>query len=239
MLTLEGLVCGYGPFVAVHGLDLVVPPAGVVALVGANGAGKSSTIMAVAGHVQVLEGTIRLDGEDITRLPARERLRRGIALSPEGRKLFPDLTVAENLEIGGYIHPRARVARSRERVLSLFPRLGERLDQQAGSLSGGEQQMVAMGRALMAEPRLLMIDEVSLGLMPKVIDQIYAAIVGLRADGIAVLLVEQSTRRALAIADEVCVLESGRPVWRGTAAEARGNQTLIDAYLVLREEAPS
>jgi branched-chain amino acid transport system ATP-binding protein len=236
MLTLDNLVCGYGPFVAVHGLDLAVPAAGVVALVGANGAGKSSTIMAIAGHVAVQSGAIRVDGEDVTRLPARERLRRGVAVAPEGRRLFPDLTVAENLEVGGYVHPRARVARSRERVLALFPRLGERLGQQAGSLSGGEQQMLAIGRALMAEPRLLMIDEVSLGLMPKVIDQIYAAIAALRADGIAVLLVEQSTRRALEIADQVCVLESGRPVWRGSAAEARGSQALIDAYLGLRQE---
>src|SRR3546814_8371165 len=139
-------------------------------------------------------------------------LRRGIAVAPEGRRLFPDLTVAENLEVGGYAHPRARAGRSRERVLALFPRLGERLGQQAGSLSGGEQQMLAIGRALMAEPRLLMIDEVSLGLMPKVVDQIYAAIAMLRGDGIAVLLVEQSTRRALEIADHVCVLESGRAV---------------------------
>lgn len=236
MLTLDKLVCGYGPFVAVHGLDLAVPAAGIVALVGANGAGKSSTIMAIAGHVAVHSGAIRVDGEDVTRLPARERLRRGIAVAPEGRRLFPDLTVAENLEVGGYRHPRARAAGSRERVLALFPRLGERLGQQAGSLSGGEQQMLAIGRALMAEPRLLMIDEVSLGLMPKVIDQIYAAIAVLRADGIAVLLVEQSTRRALEIADQVCVLESGRPVWRGSAAEARGSQALIDAYLGLREE---
>src|SRR3546814_221745 len=186
--------------------------------------------------MRISYGSSDVCSSDLARLPSRERLRRGIAVAPGGRRLFPDLTVAENLEVGGYAHPRARAGRSRERVLALFPRLGERLGQQAGSLSGGEQQMLAIGRALMAEPRLLMIDEVSLGLMPKVVDQIYAAIAMLRGDGIAVLLVEQSTRRALEIADHVCVLESGRAVWRGTAAEARGNHALIEAYLGLREE---
>jgi branched-chain amino acid transport system ATP-binding protein len=234
MLHLEGLSCGYGAFRAVSDLSFEVAPKSVFALIGSNGAGKSSTLMAVAGHVAVLGGTIRLGGEDITRLPARRRVRHGIAIAPEGRRLFPDLTVDENLTIGGYIHSVESAARNRAHILDLFPRLAERLGQMAGSLSGGEQQMLAIGRALMAEPRLLMIDEVSLGLMPAVIDVCYEAILRLRDEGLTILLVEQSTRRALEVADRVCVLESGRAVWQGSAEEARRDPDLIDAYLGLK-----
>ena len=236
MLRLEGMSCGYGAFRAVNALSLEVPKGEVFALVGANGAGKSSTIMAIAGHVRVFGGTVTLDGEDITRLPARVRVRRGIAIAPEGRRLFPDLTVDENLTVGGYTLTPTRSGERRSKVLDLFPRLGERLGQMAGSLSGGEQQMLAIGRALMAEPRLLMIDEVSLGLMPKMIDVCYAAIAALKAEGMTILLVEQSTKRALDVADRVCVLESGRQVWAGSAAEARSDPAMIEAYLGLREE---
>ena len=236
MLRLERLTCGYGPFVAVHELTLTVPEGGVFALIGANGAGKSSTIMAIAGHVAVSGGRILLADRDITALPPRQRVRAGIAVVPEGRRLFPDLTVDETLTIGGFIHPRDRVSESREAVLALFPRLGERLDQPAGSLSGGEQQMLAIGRALMAEPRLLMIDEVSLGLMPKMVDICYDAIATLKARGMTILLVEQSTERAFAVADRVCVLESGRDVWQGDAADARRDPALIAAYLGLEAE---
>ena len=233
MLRLDRLSCGYGPFQAVSDLSLEVGEGTVLALIGANGAGKSSTLMTVAGHVPVMGGKIVFDGEDITAAPARARVRRGIALAPEGRRLFPDLTVRENLTIGGYSRPRAAEARNVERVLALFPRLEERLDQLAGSMSGGEQQMLAIGRALMAEPRLLMIDEVSLGLMPAVIDMCYQALARLRDEGLAILLVEQSTQRAFEIADSVCVLESGREVWSGTAENARTDRTLVDAYLGL------
>ena len=237
MLRLDGISCGYGAFRAVSDLSFEVPKGQVFALIGANGASKSSTIMAIAGHVRVFGGAITLDGKDITRLPARLRVRRGIAIAPEGRRLFPDLSVDENLIIGGYILPRARSDERREMVLDLFPRLSERLGQVAGSLSGGEQQMLAIGRALMAEPRLLMIDEVSLGLMPKMIDVCYQAIAALKSDGMTILLVEQSTKRALEIADKVCVLESGRQVWAGSAEEARRDPAMIEAYLGLREEA--
>lgn len=233
MLRLERLSCGYGPFRAVTELSLEVGEGTVLALIGANGAGKSSTLMTVAGHVAVMSGGIVFDGDDITAAPARARVRRGIALAPEGRRLFPDLTVRENLTIGGYSRPRAAESQNVERVLALFPRLEERLDQLAGSMSGGEQQMLAIGRALMAEPRLLMIDEVSLGLMPAVIDVCYQALARLRDDGLGILLVEQSTRRAFEIADFVCVLESGREVWSGTAENARTDRTLVDAYLGL------
>ncbi len=236
MLRLEGISCGYGAFRAVNALSFEVPRGEVFALIGANGAGKSSTIMAIAGHVRVFSGSIRLDEEDITAMPARVRVRRGIAIAPEGRRLFPDLSVGENLTIGGYILPRARSDQRRAKVLELFPRLGERLGQAAGSLSGGEQQMLAIGRALMVEPRLLMIDEVSLGLMPKMIDVCYEAIAALKADGMTILLVEQSTKRALEVADRVCVLESGRQVWAGSADEARRDPDMIEAYLGLREE---
>jgi branched-chain amino acid transport system ATP-binding protein len=235
MLRLERLSCGYGTFCAVSELSLEVAEGSVFALIGANGAGKSSTIMAIAGHVEAQGGQILLHDADITATPARERVRAGIALVPEGRRLFPDLTVADNLRVGGYARPKAALIRNHDSVLELFPRLAERLDQAAGSLSGGEQQMLAIGRALMAEPKLLLIDELSLGLMPKMIDVCYDAIRRLRDAGITILLVEQSTARALAIADRVCVLESGRAVWQGSAAEAREDPAMIDAYLGLRD----
>ncbi len=233
MLKLTELSAGYGAFTAVHGLSLTVAPASVFALVGANGAGKSSTIMAIAGHVAVQGGRVELDGQDITALPIARRVGRGIALAPEGRRLFGDLSVRDNLMIGGYARPRRDEAENRAQVIELFPRLGERLDQMAGTLSGGEQQMLAIGRALMAQPRLLMIDEVSLGLMPAAIDTCYAAIRRLKEAGISVLLVEQSTARALEVADRVCVLESGRAVWQGSAEEARQDPAMIEAYMGL------
>ncbi len=236
MLRLESLSCGYGPFRAVHDLDLEVDEGSVFALVGANGAGKSSTLMAIAGHVQIQSGRIELDGRDITTMPVRHRVRAGIALAPEGRKLFPDLTVEENLIVGGYTRTRAEAQNSMRSVFELFPRIAERRRQAAGSLSGGEQQMVAIGRALMAEPKLLMVDEVSLGLMPKMVDICYQAIAKLKAQGMTVLLVEQSTQRALEISDHACVLESGRAVWQGEAAEARNDPGLIEAYLGMRDE---
>ncbi len=235
MLRLERLSCGYGAMRAVSELSFEVAPGTVFALVGANGAGKSSTLMAVAGHVRIEAGRLLWGGQDLGRRPARARAGAGIALVPEGRRLFADLSVAENLVVGGYVRPRAAAKESQAAVLALFPRLAARLRQRAGSLSGGEQQMLAIGRALMAEPRLLMIDEVSLGLMPKMVDACYEAIVSLRARGLTVLLVEQSTDRALEVADQVCVLESGRAVYQAAATEARGNPELVEAYLGLRQ----
>ncbi len=233
MLRLEQLTCGYGAFSAVHALDLEIDNGAVHALIGANGAGKSSTLMAIAGHVTVQSGRILYREHDVGVLPVAQRVRRGIAVAPEGRRLFSDLSVDENLAVGGYAFDKAENREARERVLSLFPRLAERLSQAAGSLSGGEQQMLAIGRALMANPSLLLIDELSLGLMPKAIDACYAALKTLNAEGMTILLVEQSTERALAIAGRVTVLESGRAVWDGTAAEARADTTLVDAYLGL------
>ena len=236
MLRLEHLSCGYGAFRAVNDLSLEVEEGSVYALVGANGAGKSSTLMAIAGHVEIQQGRIVLKGKDITALPIRERVRQGIAIAPEGRKLFSDLSVEENLMVGGYTRPKAQMKSSEQKVYALFPRIADRRKQAAGSLSGGEQQMVAIGRALMAEPKLLMIDEVSLGLMPKMVDICYQAIAKLKQEGMTILLVEQSTQRALEISDQVSVLESGRAVWQGEATEARNDPALIEAYLGMREE---
>ena len=233
MLELNNLSCGYGPFQAVHELSLTLRPGTITGLLGPNGAGKSSTLMSVAGHVGVQGGHIRFDGIDIATLPPTERVRRGIAIAPEGRRLFKDLTVLDNLRVGGVIQPAANFAHDRDYVLSLFPRLGERLHSLAGNLSGGEQQMLAIGRALMTRPRLVMIDELSLGLMPKVIDLCYQALRRLREDGMTILLVEQNTERALAVADDICVLESGRAVWQGSAADAANDPMLAQAYLGL------
>ena len=175
-----------------------------------------------------------MGAEQLDQVPTRERVQRGVALVPEGRRLFSDLTVRENLEVGGYSHPKDRVPQNLERVLSLFPRLGERLGQQSGSLSGGEQQMLAIGRALMAEPKLLLLDELSLGLMPRMVEDCYTALQQLRSTGMTMLLVEQNTRQALAVSDEVCVLESGTVAWRGTAEQARQDSGIIEAYIGLR-----
>ena len=231
MLQLDNLSCGYGMFQAVHDLSLELRAGTFNGLIGANGAGKSSTLMCIAGHVALQEGTLRFDGQDISRLGPRERVKLGIAISPEGRRLFKDLSVEDNLKVGGLIHPAAYYAQDRDKVLALFPRLGERLDSLAGNLSGGEQQMLAIGRALMTRPKLLMIDEISLGLMPKVIDLCYAALEQLRREGMTILVVEQNTDRLLRVADELCVLESGRTVWQGTAADARNDPRLTAAYL--------
>ena len=237
MLELKNICCGYGAFSAVHELSLRLRPGTITALLGANGAGKSSTLMCIAGHGELQAGQILFAGHDISAMPATQRVREGIAISPEGRRLFKDLSVEDNLRVGGMIHPVKGYAQDRERVLALFPRLGERLSSLAGNLSGGEQQMLAIGRALMTRPKLIMIDELSLGLMPKVIDQCYQALKLLRSEGTTVLLVEQNTERALAAADDVCVLESGATVWRGCAADARNDPSLTAAYLGLHSGA--
>lgn len=234
MLQLDALSCGHGPMRAVERLTLAVAPGAVTALLGANGAGKSSTIMCIAGHVDIQGGSIRYEGADIGGQSPMARVAAGIGLVPEGRRLFSGLTVRENLVVGGYCRPKNETPAAFDSVLETFPRLGERLGQRAGSLSGGEQQMLAIGRALMSRPKLLLIDELSLGLMPKMIDICYAAIETLKAKGLAILLVEQSTQRALEVADDVTVLESGRTVWQGTAADARNSTDMIDACLGLK-----
>lgn len=233
MLQIENLSCGYGMFQAVHGLSLHLRPATITGLIGTNGAGKSSTLMCIAGHVARQEGVLRFKGQDISNLGPRERVKLGIAISPEGRRLFKDLSVEDNLKVGGFIQPASAFAQDRDKVLSLFPRLAERLTTLAGNLSGGEQQMLAIGRALMTRPQLLMIDEISLGLMPKVIDLCYQALELLQKEGLTILVVEQNTDRVLRLADDLCVLESGRTVWQGKAADARQDPNLLAAYLGL------
>ena len=237
MLELESLSCGYGSVEAVRDVSFDVPAGSIFALLGPNGAGKTSTIMAIMGHVDIHGGHIRLEGKDIARLRAVDRVGLGIALVPEGRQLFADLTVDENLTVGGYARPSSREAAKRERVFGYFPRLAERRKQQAGSLSGGEQQMLAIGRALMAEPRLLLIDELSLGLMPKMVDLCLDTLTQLRREGLTVVLVEQNTKRALDVADNVCVMSSGVQVYQGTAAEAKAAGSMFATFLGLNEPA--
>jgi len=236
MLRLEALSCGYGEMTAVQGLTLKIPRAEITAMLGANGAGKSSTIMCIAGHVAVMSGKIIYGAKDITRATPMARVAAGIAVVPEGRRLFPSLSVKENLIVGGYSQPRENSREGIDRVLALFPGLEGRLKQLAGSLSGGEQQMLSIGRAMMSNPEMLLIDELSLGLMPKIIDFCYQAITELKNKGLTILIVEQSTQRALEVADRVCVLESGQEVWQGTAGEARDNAGLIDALLGLQAD---
>jgi branched-chain amino acid transport system ATP-binding protein len=231
MLRLEGLSCGYGAIRAVENVSLDVAAGSVLALLGPNGAGKTSTIMAVMGHTTIHGGRILFESQDITAAPAVGRAALGIALVPEGRRLFGDLTVEENLTVGGYCRRKARDVVNRAQVYDLFPRLAERRRQRAASLSGGEQQMLAMGRALMAEPRLLLIDELSLGLMPKMVDQCFEALARLRRDGMTIVLVEQNTARALAFADRVAILASGTLVFSGAAAAARDDPALFEAFL--------
>jgi len=234
MLRLEGLGCGYRDMQAVHALDLTVEKGSITALLGANGAGKTSTLMCIAGHVEIKTGKILYQETDISNATPMSRVRSGIAVVPEGRRLFPRLSVKENLIVGGYVRPKIRTAAGMAKVMDLFPRLSERLDQTAGALSGGEQQMLAIGRALMSEPELLLVDELSLGLMPKMVDICYEAIAALNGAGMTIILVEQSTHRALEAADQVCVLESGHVAWKGSARAAIGNQKMIDAFLGIR-----
>jgi branched-chain amino acid transport system ATP-binding protein len=231
MLRLENLSCGYGPIRAVHDLSFEITERETLALLGPNGAGKTSTIMAIMGHTTIHGGRILFRDEDITHVPAVNRVERGIAIVPEGRLLFSDLSVEDNLTVGGYRHTMARDHINRDRVYTLFPRLSDRRTQIASSLSGGEQQMLAMGRALMAEPKLLLIDELSLGLMPKMVDLCFDALTTLRKDGVTILLVEQNTSRALDFADHVCVMTSGQLAFSGTAAQAKANDRLFDVFV--------
>ena len=187
--------------------------------------------MSLMGIVEQKGGEILLDGVDISNLAGNQRIRQGMAIVPEGRRIFPDLSVQENLTIGGHIVDAATMKIGIAQAYEYFPRLAERMEQKAGSLSGGEQQMLALGRALISSPRLLLVDELSLGLMPKIIDECYEVLAKLRGDGMAIILVEQNTERALAVADEVAVLEAGNSVWSGSAADAANDSSLTEAFL--------
>jgi branched-chain amino acid transport system ATP-binding protein len=234
LLRLEGVDAYYGDLQALYEVSLEVEQGRVFALVGANAAGKSTTLRAISGLVTPRRGRIVFDGEDLGHVPAHQRVDRGIVQVPENRRLFPFMTVAENLALGAHT-PRARGAgeETLRYVYRLFPVLEERGTQLAGSLSGGEQQMCAIGRALMAKPRVLMLDEPTLGLAPVLVKRIFDTVRTINADGMTVLLVEQNVRQALTLADQAAVLESGRLVLSGRGPELLGDERLKRAYLGL------
>ena len=232
MLTLSGVTASYRSVKALAGVSIEVGDGEAVALLGANGAGKSTTLRAISGLMRLASGTITFGGVNLGALPAYKIAELGIAHVPEGRQVFPEMTVTENLEMGAYL-PSAKVERSRtlDVVFGLFPVLAERRAQLAGTLSGGEQQMLAVGRGLMLRPRLLMLDEPSLGLAPVVADATFNKIQEIHAMGMAILLVEQNVSRALALVRRAYVLESGRIVMHGTSAELTNNRQVQAAYL--------
>jgi branched-chain amino acid transport system ATP-binding protein len=234
LLQLAGVDVAYGDLPALRGVDLVVEPGETVSVVGANGAGKTTMLRTISALLRPRRGEVRFEGERIDRLPCHRVVERGVVHVPEGRKIFPSLTVRENLELGSYTRAaKARRAESLDRVLALFPRLRERATQAAGTLSGGEQQMLAIGRALMTLPKLLMLDEPSLGLAPLIVQEIFHTIAEINRAGTTVLLVEQNTRQALALSRRGYVLENGRVVLVGTGAELLGDEHVRKAYLGL------
>ena len=232
LLALERLSVRYGGVTALRSLDLVVHRGELVTLLGSNGAGKSTTLRAISQLVPAAAGTLRWNGGVINGLPTERTVKLGIAHCPEGRRVLARQSVADNLELGAWLRrDRNAIRRDLERCYSLFPRLAERRTQAAGSLSGGEQQMLAIGRALMAQPTLLMLDEPSLGLAPKLVAEVMGALSSLHADGLTILLVEQNAQAALDIADRGYVLEAGELSLEGTAEELLGNPALREAYL--------
>jgi len=232
MLEIDDLVCGYGQVAVLKGVSLSVGQGQLVALVGANGAGKSTLLRAISGLVPARSGAIRIDGQDVTGAGPRRMLGLGVAHCPEGRRVFPHMTVAENLAMGAYLRSdTAGVRTDLQRVYGDFPRLAERRSQMAGTLSGGEQQMLAIGRALMSRPRLLLFDEPSLGLAPNIVEQMFAAIGAIRDAGTTVLLVEQNAFAALELCDSAYLLEAGRIVMSGLGAELISNPHVQAAYL--------
>ncbi|WMS42101.1 ABC transporter ATP-binding protein [Acuticoccus sp. MNP-M23] len=232
MLTVTDLSVHYGPVHAVRGVDLTVRAGSVTALLGANGAGKTTTLMAVAGARKVSGGDINLDGTSIVGTAPEDIIRAGVAVVPEGRRVFASLSVLENLVVSGSIAGDAALSRTRrDEMMSRFPILAERRHQKAGLLSGGEQQMLAVARALMSAPRLLLLDEPSLGLAPQMVDHVFDLIEGLKAEGLAILLVEQNVPLSLEIADEAVVLANGRVSIAGTAAELADSDLVRSAYM--------
>jgi branched-chain amino acid transport system ATP-binding protein len=233
MLEVSELFVSYGAISALGGISLRVPPGAIVTLIGGNGAGKTTALRTISGLLRAKSGKVSFLGEEITRLPAHEIVARGLGHVPEGRMIFSNLSVDENLSMGAYlIRDKASIARNREYVFGIFPRLKERLRQTAGTLSGGEQQMLAIGRALMGEPKYLMLDEPSLGIAPRLITTIFEKIIEINRDrGIAVLLVEQNANLALEISSHAYVLETGHVTMSGASAELRKNPQLKAAYL--------
>lgn len=232
MLEIRGLTVAYGRTTAVHDIDIAVAQGQAVCLIGANGAGKTTVMRAVSGLVRPRAGRIVFDGQDVTGRAAHRIAAAGLRQVPEGRQVFGELTVADNLALGAYlVSDPAEIRRRRDQVLARFPRLAERLGQLAGSMSGGEQQMLAFGRALMGAPRVLLMDEPSMGLAPLFVEEIFAAIAALRREGVTILLVEQNASAALEVADYAYVLETGRIVLQGDAASVAGDPAVGAAYL--------
>ena len=233
LLDVTNLRGGYGRVEVLHGVDLQVHAGEIVALLGSNGAGKTTLNAVVCGLVPATGGRVSFDGTDLTNRHYRDIVKAGLIQVPEGRRIFPNLSVRENLELGAFARARERRTANLERVFATFPLLAERTAQKAGTMSGGEQQMLAIGRGLMAEPRLLILDEPSLGLSPLLVDELFALIQRLHADGLAVLLVEQNVGQSLAIAQRAVVLENGSARFAGTPAELLASTELKRAYLGL------
>ena len=232
LLSVNDIHVSYGAIAAVKGLSLEVREGEIVTLIGSNGAGKSTTLRTISGLLSPKSGSITFGGEDITGMPGHEVVAKGICQSPEGRRIFPRMTVEENLDLGAFLRKdNAAIKADREMVLDLFPRLKERISQKAGTMSGGEQQMLAVGRALMGKPKLLILDEPSMGLAPVLVDLIFETIAKIRDNGTTVLLVEQNALAALRIADHAYVLESGHLSLEGDAKELATDQRVINAYL--------
>jgi len=232
MLKIEGLHTYYGYIHALKGIDIEVGEGEIVSLIGSNGAGKTTTLSSIAGLVRPSQGTITFEGKDITNTPPHSLVHMGISLSPEGREVFPALTVQENLRLGAYTkNDKRRIAASFERVYDLFPRLRERVAQQAGTLSGGEQQMLAIGRALMCEPKLLLLDEPSLGLAPTLVAMIFELIQNINKQGTTILLIEQNANMALSVSGRAYVLETGTISMSGNAKELATDPRVKAAYL--------
>ncbi len=234
LLEVEGLCVNYGHIEAIRNISFGVAEGSVATLIGANGAGKTTTLKTISGLRRVRAGSVRFEGRDITTIAPYERVKLGISQSPEGRGIFPGMTVSENLDMGAYVRTDRKSAAYKQdldRAFSLFPRLSERRSQVAGTMSGGEQQMLAIGRALMSRPRLLLLDEPSMGLAPKLIQQIFSIITEINQQGTTVLLVEQNAAQALKRADTAHILETGDIVRSGTGAELAGDDSVKAAYL--------
>ena len=231
MLKIENVVAGYGHITALKSINLEVPQGSIVSLIGANGAGKSTTMRSIMGLVKPTEGRITFEGKDITSMKTHDIVKSGISLVPEGRQILQDMSVYENLEMGAYIRKDAETNDDIKKVFKRFPILDERSYQLGGTLSGGQQQMLAIGRALMARPKLLLLDEPSMGLAPLVVNEIFEVIKEISAEGTTVLLVEQNVRQALKIADYAYVLETGKIVLSGPAEEIRHDPRVMEAYL--------
>ncbi|GAA5092439.1 MULTISPECIES: ABC transporter ATP-binding protein [Paenalcaligenes] len=231
MLTLTNVCTYYGAIQALDQVNVQVNQGEIVTLIGANGAGKTTLLMTVCGSPRASSGSVVFEGKDITQQPTHLIMRNGIALSPEGRRVFPDLTVSENLKMGGFFLSKADIEAGEDHVYELFPRLKERAQQRAGTMSGGEQQMLAIGRALMTQPRLLLLDEPTLGLAPLIIAQIFEIIQTIRDEGVTVFLVEQNANKALQIADRAYVLETGKVIMEDTGQNLLANDEVRKAYL--------